>query len=85
MTVRISVLNARNGTISAQALVHNRTMAGYFASHVAANSAKRSRFHLLRRDEDPQDLVDQELAARDHKQDQGDAQPGAGHLKCPLW
>src|SRR5262245_60844632 len=29
MTVRISTSNARNGTNSAQALVHNRTIAGY--------------------------------------------------------
>src|SRR5919206_1454390 len=36
---RISTSKARNGTISAHALVHNRTMAGYLACHVAENSA----------------------------------------------
>src|SRR5919205_32857 len=36
---RISTSKARNGTISAPALVHNRTIAGYLRSHVAENSA----------------------------------------------
>jgi hypothetical protein len=43
MMVRISVSNARNGTISAHALVHNRMIAGYFFSQMPANSANRSR------------------------------------------
>src|SRR2546429_3528341 len=40
---RISTSKPRKGTISAQALVHNRTMAGYLASHLAENSANASR------------------------------------------
>src|SRR5215510_13918006 len=35
---RISTSKPRNGTVSAQALVHSRTMAGYLASHFALNS-----------------------------------------------
>jgi hypothetical protein len=42
ITVRISMSNARNGTNSAQALVHSRTIAGYQASQAAEKSAKRS-------------------------------------------
>src|SRR5438067_13774298 len=37
---RISTSKPRKGTISAQALVHSRTMAGYLRSHFALNSAK---------------------------------------------
>src|SRR2546421_9760460 len=40
---RISTSNPRNGTISAQALVHNRTIAGYLASHLVENSANAAR------------------------------------------
>jgi hypothetical protein len=40
---RISTSKARKGTISAQALVHNRVMAGYLASHVVEKSANASR------------------------------------------
>jgi hypothetical protein len=36
MIERMSVWKARNGTISAQALVHSRTIAGYLCSQVAA-------------------------------------------------
>jgi hypothetical protein len=39
---RISTSKARNGTISAQALVHNRTIAGYLPSHLVENSANAS-------------------------------------------
>jgi hypothetical protein len=42
MIDRISVSKARNGTSSAHAFSHNRTIAGYLFSHVAANSANRS-------------------------------------------
>src|SRR4051794_6315008 len=40
---RISTSKARNGTISAHAFVHNRTIAGYLASHLVENSANASR------------------------------------------
>ena len=40
--LRISVSKARNGTISAQVLVHSRMIAGYFFSQVTENSAKAS-------------------------------------------
>src|SRR5687768_4604054 len=40
---RISTSKPRNGTISAHALVHNRVMAGYFASHLVEKSANASR------------------------------------------
>src|SRR5437763_6197010 len=40
---RISTSKPRKGTISAHALVHNRTMAGYLASHFVENSANASR------------------------------------------
>src|SRR5437763_3760341 len=40
---RISTSKRRNGTISAQALVHSRMMAGYLRSHFALNSAHASR------------------------------------------
>src|SRR5262249_19875694 len=39
---RISTSEPREGTIFAQALVHNRTIAGYLASHLAENSANAS-------------------------------------------
>src|ERR671935_1160780 len=39
MIRRISTSNARNGTISAQALVPNRMMAGDLRSHLGGNSA----------------------------------------------
>jgi hypothetical protein len=42
MILRISGSNAGNGTISGQALVHNRMMAGYLRSHLVENSANAS-------------------------------------------
>ena len=41
--LRISASKARNGTISGQALVHSRMIAGYFFSQATLNSAKASR------------------------------------------
>ena len=43
MILRISGSKARNGTISAQALVHSRMIAGYLRSHLLLNSANASR------------------------------------------
>ena len=42
MTLRISTSKARNGTNSAQAFSHRRTIAGYFFPQVSANSRNRS-------------------------------------------
>lgn len=42
MILRISWSNLRKGTNSAQALVHNRMIAGYLFSHFSLNSAKAS-------------------------------------------
>ena len=39
---RISTSKPRNGTISAHALVHNRVIAGYLASHLVEKSANAS-------------------------------------------
>jgi hypothetical protein len=41
-TLRISVSKFRNGTNSAQAFSHNRTIAGYRAPQVSVNSMNRS-------------------------------------------
>jgi len=49
MIDRISVWKASNRTISAQALVHSLTIAGYSCSQAAANSAKRPRAARLLR------------------------------------
>src|SRR5256885_8175563 len=43
MIRRISMSKARNGTISGPALVHSRTIAGDFCSHLLLNSANASR------------------------------------------
>jgi hypothetical protein len=43
ITLRISGSDARNGTNSAQALFHNRMIAGYRLSYSRVNSANRSR------------------------------------------
>jgi hypothetical protein len=40
---RISTSKARNGTISAQAMVHNLVIAGYLRSQLVENSANASR------------------------------------------
>src|ERR1700678_3005167 len=43
MTVRMTAANDKNGTNSAQAFSHTFTIAGYLASQVPANSARRSK------------------------------------------
>jgi hypothetical protein len=44
---RISTSKRRNGTISAQALVHSRTMAGYLRSHFGGEFGERVQGGLL--------------------------------------